>query len=202
MRCRDRAPASRQRRSDRLSKIADVASPRPVPTAPSLLSEVAPPLCSNPTAVRPSDAVASFVHGERRPSSPLVVLRPWSVELTSPSLLPVTGPPPATIAPPRRKNAAAASVFSPSPSTRSSGELFSPSPCRTGSLTVVVAQPPPFVPPPPLWHRRRPRRDAHPESGDHSGVRPRCAAPSRAAQAEAGPASAGRALHTGAVPAP
>jgi hypothetical protein len=49
---------------------------------------------------------------------------------------------------------------------------------------------PPFASPPPLWHRRRP------ESGDRSG----CAAPSRATQAEAGPASAGRALRTRAAP--
>jgi hypothetical protein len=53
------------------------------------------------------------VHGERRPSSPLTVLHPWSVELTFPSLLAVAGPPPATIAPPRRKNTAAEPVFSP-----------------------------------------------------------------------------------------
>jgi hypothetical protein len=111
-----------------------------------------------------------FVHGERRPSPPLAVFRPWSVELTSPSLLPVTGPLPSTVAPPHRKNAAAKPVFSPSPSTRSSGELFSPSPCPAGSLTAVGARPPPFAPPPPLWHRRRPHRDAHPESGDRSGV--------------------------------
>jgi hypothetical protein len=82
---------------------------------------------SAPTAaVRPSDAVASFVHGERRPSSPLTVLHPWSVELTSPSLLPITGPPSATVAPPRQKNTAAEPVFFPSPSTRSSGKLFPP----------------------------------------------------------------------------
>jgi hypothetical protein len=123
------------------------------------------------TIVRPSDAVASFIHGERRLSSPLAVLHPWSVEPTSPSLLPVTGPPPATVAPPHRKNFAAEPVFSSSPSTRSSGELFSPSPCPTGSLTAVGARPPPFAPPPPLWHRRRPRHDACPECGDRSGVR-------------------------------
>jgi hypothetical protein len=55
-------------------------------------------------------------HGERRPSSPLAVLRPWSVELTLPSLLTVAGPPPATVAPPRRRNAAAEPDFFSSPS--------------------------------------------------------------------------------------
>jgi hypothetical protein len=124
-------------------------SPRPVPTVPSLLSEAALPPCLNPAAVQPSDAVASFVHGERRPSSPLAFLRPWSVELTFPSLLTVTGPPPATVAPPRRKNTAAEPDSFPSPSTRSSGELSSPPPCPAGSFTVVGARPPPFVPPSP-----------------------------------------------------
>jgi hypothetical protein len=103
-----------------------LASPRPVPTAPSPLSKAAPPPCLNPAAVRLFDAVASFVHGERHPSSPLAVLRPWSVELTFPSLLTIAGPPPTTVAPPRRKNATAEPYFFPSPSTRSSGELFFP----------------------------------------------------------------------------
>jgi hypothetical protein len=117
---------------------------------------------SESCAVRPSDAVASFIHGDRRPSSPLAVLHSWSVELTFPSLLPVAGPPPATVDPPRRKSAAAEPVFSPSPSTRSSDELSSPPSCPAGSLTVVGARPPLFAPPPPLWRHRRPRRDAHP----------------------------------------
>jgi hypothetical protein len=133
---------------------------------------------SAPTAaVRPSDAVASFVHGERRPSSPLTVLHPWSVELTSPSLLPITGPPSATVAPPRQKNAAAEPVFFPSPSTRSSGKLFPPS-CPVGSLTAVGARSPPFAPPLPLWCRRRPRRDTR----LGAVTAPACAAPSRATQ--------------------
>jgi hypothetical protein len=128
-----------QRRSDRLSEITDVALAHPVPTMPSPLSEAVPPLCQNPATVRPSDAVVSFVHGERRPSSPLTVLRPWSVELTFPSLLTVVGPPPATVAPPHRKNASAEPVFSPSPSTRSSSEPSPPPPCLAGSFTVVGA---------------------------------------------------------------
>jgi hypothetical protein len=160
-----------QRRSDRLSEITDVASPHPVPTAPSPLSEAASPPCPNPAAVRPSDTVVRFVHSEHRPSSPLAVLHPWSVELTSPSLLPVAGPLPATVAPTSSENATAEPVLSPSPSTRSSGELFSPSPCPAGSLTAVGARPPPFAPPPPLWRCRRPRRDACPESGNRSGMR-------------------------------
>jgi hypothetical protein len=55
-----------------------------------------------------------------------------------------------TVAPPLRKNTTAEPVFSPSPSTRSSGELYPPPPCPAGSLTVVGARPPPFAPPPPL----------------------------------------------------
>jgi hypothetical protein len=78
-----------------------------------------------------------------------------------PSILAVAGPPLATVAPPRQKNATAEPVFSPSLSTRSSGELSPPPPCPAGSLTVVGARPPPFAPPPPLWRHRRPRRDAH-----------------------------------------
>jgi hypothetical protein len=102
---------------------------------------------SAPTAaVRPSDVVASFIHGERRPNSPLAVLRPWSIELTSPSLLTITGPPPATVAPSRRRNAPAEPDFFSSPWTRSSSELFFPPPCLAGSLTVVGARPPPFAP--------------------------------------------------------
>jgi hypothetical protein len=139
-----------------------LTSARPILTAPSPLSEAAPPPCPNPAAIWPSDAVVSFVHGERRPSSPLAVLRPWSVELTFPSLLTGAGPPPATVAPPRRRNTAAEPEFFPSLSMRSSGELFFPPPCPAGSLTVVGARPPPFVPPPSLWHHRRPCRDACP----------------------------------------
>jgi hypothetical protein len=75
-----------------------LASPRPVPTTPSPLSKAAPPPCLNPGAVQPSDAVASFIHGVHRTSSPLAVLHPWSVELTFPSLLSVAGPPSATVA--------------------------------------------------------------------------------------------------------
>jgi hypothetical protein len=97
---------------------------RPVLTAPLPLSEAAPPPCLNPAAVRPSDAVTSFIHDESHPSSPLAVLRPWSVELTFPSLLTVAGPSSATVAPPRRKNASAKSDFFPSPSTRSPMSYF------------------------------------------------------------------------------
>jgi hypothetical protein len=127
---------------------------------------------------------------------PLTVFRPWSVKLTSPSLLPVAGPPPATVAPPHQKNAPAEPVFSPSPLTRSSGELVSPSPCPAGSLTVKGARPLPFAPPLPLWRRRRLHHDAR--SG--AVTAPACAAPSRAVQAEVGSASAGRALRTWAAP--
>jgi hypothetical protein len=80
-----------------------LTSPRPVPTAPSPLSEATPPPCPNPVAVRPSSAVASFVHGEHRQSLPLAVSLPWSVELTFSSLLTIAGLPSATVAPPRWK---------------------------------------------------------------------------------------------------
>jgi hypothetical protein len=137
---------------------------RAVPTArspglkPPPRSEVDRRCLSAPTAVvRPSDAVTSFVHGERRPSSPLAVLHPWSVELTFPSLLTVAEPLPATVAPPRRRNATAEPDFFSSPSTRSFGELAFRPPCPAGSLTVLGARPPPFAPSPSLWHRRRPR---------------------------------------------
>jgi hypothetical protein len=150
---------------------ARAASPRPVPTAPPPLSEATSPSMPEARRCPAVSAVTRFIHGECRPSRPLIVFRPWSVELTSHSLLPVVGPPPATVAPPRRKNATAELVFSPSPSTRSSSELFSPSPCPVGSLTAVGALPPPFAPPPPQWRRRRPHRNARPESGDRSGVR-------------------------------
>jgi hypothetical protein len=122
----------------------------------------------------------SFVHGERHSSSPLAILRLWSVELTSPSLLTVTGPPPATVAPPRRRNATAEPDFFSSLSTRSSGELFFPPPCPAGSLTIMGARSPLFAPPPPAMPRRAPG------SVDRTGV-------PRAALAEAGPTSTGRA---------
>jgi hypothetical protein len=128
-------------------------------------------------------------HGERSRVPPSRCFRPWSVELTSPSLLPVTGPPPATVSPPHRKNAAAEPVFSPSPSTRSFGELSPPPLCLAGSLTGVGARPPPFAPPPPLWRRRRPCCDACPERGDRSGVRrstPRSRGPHRPSAAPTG----------------
>jgi hypothetical protein len=96
----DSAAPFRPRRRRCLNRLA---SHRPVLTAPSPLSEAAPPPCPNPVAVQLSSAVASFIHGERRPSLPLVVSLPWSVELTFLSLLTVAGPPPATVAPPRRK---------------------------------------------------------------------------------------------------
>jgi hypothetical protein len=88
-------------RSDRAAAAVRIASPRPVLTTPSPLSEATPPPCLNHVAVRPSSAVVSFIHCERRPSLPLAVSLLWSVELTFPSLLAVIGPPPATVASPR-----------------------------------------------------------------------------------------------------
>jgi hypothetical protein len=82
--CSDRAPfrPHHRRCPNRL------ASPRPVPITPSPLSEATPPLCPNPADVRPSDAVASFVHGERRPSS----LSPFFICAASSSPSPPSSP--------------------------------------------------------------------------------------------------------------
>jgi hypothetical protein len=106
------------------------------------------------------------------------------LELTLLSLLAIAGPLPATVAPPRRGDAAVEPDFFSSPSTRSSGELACRPSCPAGSLTVVGARSPLLVPSLPLWHRRRPRRDAR------MGA---VTAPACATLSEAGPASAGRA---------
>jgi hypothetical protein len=147
--------------SPRLTRAVPTArSPGPKPPPRSEVDRRCP--SAPTTVVRPSDAVTSFVHGECRPSSPLAILHPWSVELTFPSLLTVAEPLPATVAPPRRRNATAEPDFFSSPSTRSSGELAFRPPCPAGSLTVVGARPPPFASSPPLWRRRRLRHDARP----------------------------------------
>jgi hypothetical protein len=142
------------------------------------LSEDATPRC--PSASEPSPLPGRLRrrehdHSERRPSSPLAVLHPWSVDLTLPSLLAVVGPPPATVAPPRRRDAAAEPDLFSSPSMRSSGELAFRPPCPAGSLTLVGARPPPFASSPPLWRRCRPRRGAR--AG--AVTAPACTAPRR-----------------------
>jgi hypothetical protein len=81
-----------------------LASPVPTTSSPRLKPTVAvreprPPLSGR---LRHHE----HVHGERRPSFPLAVLRPWSIELTFPSLLAVAGPPSTTVAPTRQKNTA------------------------------------------------------------------------------------------------
>jgi hypothetical protein len=182
-RCRGLKPLSGQRAARPDSsprprrRCPDSAAPARLPTAPRLtcaaaaptghvhmpLSEDAMPRC--PSAPEPSPLPGRLRrhehdHGERRPCSPLAVLHPWSIDLTLPSLLAIAGPPPATVAPSRRRDAAAEPDFFSSPSTRSSGELAFRPPCPAGSLTVVGARPPPFAPSPPLWRRRRPRHDA------------------------------------------
>jgi hypothetical protein len=132
-----------------------------------------------------------FLHGERRPTASPRRSSPVELELTLLSLLAVAGPPPATVAPPRRGDAAAEPDFFSSPSTRSSGELACRPSCPAGSLTVVGARPPPLMPSPPFV-ALSPAAPRHAyRSGDRSGVRR--SAPSRAALAEASPASAGRA---------
>jgi hypothetical protein len=172
----------------RVKSTVGTAHRRPNSAVPT-----APPRCPNRLTPPPlSEATPSSVsEAHRCPAASAVVItptvseaesprpscrfRPWSVELTSPSLLPVVGSPPATVAPPCWKNDAAEPVFSPSPSMRSFGELSPPPPSSAGSLIVVGARTPPFAPPPPLWHRRRPRRDARPGAV----TAPACAAPRR-----------------------
>jgi hypothetical protein len=134
---------------------------RRVPTAspaPPTAASRAPPPPRPAMSARPCPKVPRTASPHR--SSPV------ELELT---LLAVAGPPPATVAPPHRGDAAAEPDFFSSPSTRSSGELAYHPSCPAGSLTVVGARPPPLAPSPPLWRRRRPRR-AH-GSGDRSGVR-------------------------------
>jgi hypothetical protein len=118
-----------------------------------------------------------FLHGECRLTASPRRSSPMELELTLLSLLAVAGPPQATVAPPRRGDAAAEPDFFSSPSTQSSGELACHPSCPAGSLTVVGARPPPLASSPPLWCRRRPRRDTR----TGAGTAPACAALSRAA---------------------
>jgi hypothetical protein len=120
-----------------------------------------------------------FLHGERRPTASPRRSSPVELEL---SLLAVARPPLATVAPPRRGDAAAEPDFFSSPSTRSSGELACHPSCPAGSLTVVGARPPPLVPSLPLCRHRRPRRDAR----TRAGTAPSCAAVRRAVAGRAG----------------
>jgi hypothetical protein len=143
-------PASRSPDSCLVSLIPTAPSPGPKPTL-----AVRAPRLSLPGRLRRRE----HDHGKRHPSSPLTVLRPWSVELTLPSLLAIVRPQPATVAPPCQRDAAAEPDFFSSLSTRSFGELAFRPPCPAGSLTVVGAQPPPFAPSLPLWRRRWPCRD-------------------------------------------
>jgi hypothetical protein len=133
----DSQPRAHHRRPD--SALALAARPTTSHCLASLIPTTPSPSPKPTVAVRAPRLSLSgrlrrreHVHGERRPSSPLVVLHPWSVELTFPSLLTVAGPPPATVAPPRRRNATAELDFFSSPSTRSSGELSSPPPMSGG----------------------------------------------------------------------
>jgi hypothetical protein len=97
-----------------------------------------------------------FLHGERRPTASPHRSSPVELEL---SLLAVTRPPPATVAPPHRGDAAAEPDFFSSPSTRSSGELACRPSCPAGSLTVMGAPPPLLASSPPLcaWAEPTPR---------------------------------------------
>jgi hypothetical protein len=115
------------------------------------------------------------------------------LELTLLSLLSVAGPLPATVAPPRRGDAAAEPNFFSSPSTRSSGELACRPSCPVGRLTVVGALPPPLAPSPPLWHRRRLRRDAR----TRAVTAPTSATLRRAIVGRAAHAGRARAVNTG-----
>jgi hypothetical protein len=118
-------------------------STRPCPKAPGPAVRVEPSPLSPPSPSRASS-------GERRPSASPRRYSSVELELTLLSLLTVAGPPPTTVAPPRRGDAAVEPDFFSSPSTRSSGELACRPPCPVGSLTIVGARPPPFAPSPPL----------------------------------------------------
>jgi hypothetical protein len=118
-------------------------SARPCPKAPHPAVRAEPSSLSPPSLSRASS-------GERRPSASPHRSSPMELEPTLLSLLTVAGPPSATVAPPRRGDAAVEPDFFSSPLTRSSGALACRPPCPVGSLTVVGARPPPFAPSPPL----------------------------------------------------
>ncbi len=134
---------------DRLAPRA-AAPTAAVPTATVRATSLGPQPAASPVACRSSPSRRRLHAGERRPTASPHRSSPVELELTLLSLLAVARPPPATIAPPHRGDAAAEPDFFSSPSTRSSGELGCRSPCPMGSLTLVGARPPPFVPPPPL----------------------------------------------------
>jgi hypothetical protein len=118
-------------------------SARPCPKAPRPAIRAEPSPLSPPSPSRASTS-------EHRPSASRRRSSPVELELTLLSLLTIAGPPPATVAPPHRRDAAVEPDFFSSPSKRSSGELACRPPCPTGSLTIVGARPPPFTPSPPL----------------------------------------------------
>jgi hypothetical protein len=121
-----------------------------VPTVPSSVSGADRRYLSTPPSLSGCLRRRELFHGERNPSPLLSLFLPWNVEPSSLSLHPDAGPPPATGSLASSENAAANPVFSPSPSTRSSGELSPPTPCPAGNLSAVGARAPSFAPPPPL----------------------------------------------------
>jgi hypothetical protein len=132
----DRAPLSAP--SPRLARAVPTAhspGPKPPPCCPK------PPHCCSSTALTPSLPAAprqvSRATGRRcrlraAANSPFV----------SPSQDRCRPPEPS----PRRRTPSSIQFFSPSPSTRSSGELSPPPPCPVGSLSAVGARAPPFAP--------------------------------------------------------
>jgi hypothetical protein len=176
--------ASWQRHSDSVSPMSQprrrLASRTPVPTAPSLVSEV------DHIAVRArhrrcpaASAVAnsSTVSGALSPP-PSCHFSPWIVELSFLSLSDLTQDPPATGASPPRWR------------TPPSSQFFCPSRRREAPVSYRLHPHAPWVAPPPWVLKRLPLlhlhhssaatgRDARPESGDRSGVRSRAAPRSR-----------------------
>jgi hypothetical protein len=140
-------------RPDRTSTLSEprrcLASHALVPTVPSSVSGADRCCPSVPPSLSGCLRRRELFHGERNPSPLLPLFRPWNVEPSSLSLHPDAGPPPATGALASSENAAADPVFSPSPSTRSSGELSPSPPCPVASLSAVGARATSFAPPPP-----------------------------------------------------
>ncbi len=157
----DRSLAALARSADRCLACAAAA---PTSRVHAPLSEGATHRC--PSRASPCRRLRrrEILRGERRPTASPHCSLPVELELTLLSLLTVAGPPPATVAPPHRGDAAAEPDFFSSPSTRSSGELACRPSCPAGSLTAARAISAAVAPSP-----AAPRR-AH-GSGDRSGVR-------------------------------
>jgi hypothetical protein len=142
-------------RPDRVTAVRATLSPRLasralVPTASSSVSESDRRCPSAPPSLSDLLRHRELIHGERspRPFLPLFFCGTLSLapSSSSPSQDHCRPPEPS----PRQRTPPPIRFFSPSPSTRSSGELSPPPPCPAGSLSTVGARAPSFAPPPPL----------------------------------------------------